>query len=104
MVSDPQGLTPQSLRRGASEHLDVRPLLVGRKVQRPAAERRKARAEDHAGIDEVGALHDALVAHLLGLADQRVDQLAPETLELELVPGLLGLVLLGLAVLPDVEA
>ena len=36
-------------------------------VQRAAAERRKAGAEDHAGIDEVGALHDALVAHALGI-------------------------------------
>ena len=53
MVSDPEGLTLPSLRRRAPEHLDVRLLLVGREVQRAAAERRKAGAEDHAGIDQV---------------------------------------------------
>ncbi len=65
-------------------------------MQRAAAERRKAGAEDHAGIDQVGALDDLLVAHPLAFADQRIDQLAAQPLQLELVVGLLGLGLSGL--------
>ena len=52
---------------------------VFRIVQRPAAERREAGAEDQAGVDQVGVGDDALGEHRLGLVqvglDQRVDQL-----------------------------
>src|SRR5262245_65639165 len=90
--------------RRSAQDLDVGRRLVRPEVQRAAAERGKAGAENDAGIDQVGALDDLLVAHTLGLADQRVDQLAAEPLQLALVPGLLGLRLLWLAVLPHVEA
>src|SRR4029079_9467944 len=91
------------LRRGAPEHLDVGLLLVGLEVQRAAAEGREAGAEDHPGVDEVATLDDLLVAHALVLADQRIDQLAAQPLQFELVVGLLGNGLLRLALLPDVE-
>ena len=84
------------------QYLDIRFRFVGNEVQRPATEGRKTGSEDHTGIDQIGALHDALIAHAFAFADQRVDQLATQPLQLELVVGLVGLGLDRLAVLPDV--
>src|SRR5215471_21819353 len=92
------------LRSCATQRGDVRLLLVGLKVQRAAAERRKASAEDHAGVDEIGALDDLLVADLVRLLDQGSDELTPQPFELERIEGCLRLSLFGLAVFPHVEA
>ena len=55
--------------------------LVRLEVQRAAAERREAGAEDDAGIDQIGGRHHALVERALRFGDQRLDQLAAETFE-----------------------
>src|SRR2546423_10074221 len=50
-------------------------------VERPAAERREAGAEDEACVDEIGLSDDTLVEHALRLgevgADQLLDELGP---------------------------
>src|SRR5687768_2147953 len=43
-------------------------------LERPAAERREAGAEDEAGVDQVGVGDDALGEHRLGLSQVRLDQ------------------------------
>src|SRR3954469_16157252 len=47
-------------------------------MQRPTAERRKAGAEDEAGVGKVGALNDALLHGRVGFTqvglDQRIDE------------------------------
>src|SRR6188474_2651343 len=63
------------LPSGSCSNLSALALQV---VQRPAAERREAGAEDQAGVGEIGVLDDAFVHGRLGLVqvglDQRVDQ------------------------------
>src|SRR5690349_19716052 len=85
--------TKKSGRRRAPQRLDVGFLLVGPEVQRAAPERRKTGTEDHARIDQVGAVHDLFVAATLAFANQRIDQFAPQPLQLE---GVIGLLRLGL--------
>jgi hypothetical protein len=45
-------------------------------MQRPTAERREARAENHAGIEVIGACHHAVSQSALGLIEHGFDQLA----------------------------
>ena len=71
-------------------------------VKRAAAERRKARAEDHAGIDMIGARHHAIGESAIGLIQHRLDQGAAKTLELGLVVA--DLLALRLPLFPDIEA
>src|SRR5258708_31087327 len=68
-------------------------------VQRPAAERREARAEDEACIDEIGLRHDALVEHPLRLGEVGTNQLLDEL-------GAVGIgrAFLRLAIHPAVDA
>ena len=49
-------------------------------MQRAAAERGEARAEDHAGINMIGVLHDMIGERTLGFIEQRLYKLAAETL------------------------
>ena len=71
-------------------------------MHRPAAEGRKAGAEDHAGIDVIGVGNDPVGKRALAFVEHRLDQLAAKAVELGVVVD--GLLALGLAVLPDVEA
>ena len=88
VVPDPEGLTPTITPpqcAGAPRRSTSARCLV---VQRSAAERRKAGAEDHAGVDEIGVLDDALVAaRFCASTIKRLDQLAAEPLHLALVDG-----------------
>src|SRR5680860_1011522 len=89
---------PVFLRRGLVGRLRAFAVAV---MQRPAAEGRKARAEDHAGVDIVLVLDDAIRRGALGFVEQRLDELAAEPLELGCV--VLRLVALRLALLPHIE-
>src|SRR5680860_589566 len=71
-------------------------------MQRAAAERRKARAEDHARIDMVRTLHDLVSRCAFCLVEHRLDELAAQARELRGVVG--RLVALRLAVDPEIEA
>src|SRR5262245_405356 len=71
-------------------------------MQRPAAEGRKAGAEDHAGIDVIGIGYDLVGKGALAFVEHWLDQLATETIELSVV--VFRLAALGLAVLPNVKA
>src|SRR5262245_14881494 len=104
LASPLERLAAASRHRRAPQRRDIRPLLGGPEVERAAPEGRKAGAEDDAGIDHVGALDDAFVATALAFEDQRIDQLPAQALQLAGIVRLLGLDLLGLAILPDVEA
>src|SRR6476659_3596025 len=48
-------------------------------MQRPAAERRKAGAEDHAGIDVIGVGQNLVGKDALTFVEHGLDQLAAET-------------------------
>src|SRR5262249_47683915 len=73
-------------------------------MQRTAPEGGKAGAKDNPRIDQIGIVDDFLIAHLLGLADQRICELAPQSLQLKAIKGDLRLALFWPAVLPDIEA
>src|SRR5689334_5085489 len=68
-------------------------------VQRAAAERREAGAEDEARVDELGVRDDAFLQHLLRFFQVRRDQLLDE-----LRPVRVGLALLRAAADPLVDA
>ena len=51
-------------------------------MQTPAAEGRKARAEDHAGIDVIGVGHDPIGKGTFAFVEHGLDQLAAEAVEL----------------------
>src|SRR6185436_9790731 len=72
---------------------------MGDVVQWPAAERRKAGAEDEACIDEVSLRHDALAEHALRLGEVGADQFLDELRAIRI-----GCLLLGFAVHPGVDA
>src|SRR5918994_4616791 len=90
--------SPCSGRGSASRRLLLRAPIV----QRAAAERREARAEDHAGIDMIGVGHDPVLERALRLVEHRLHQLTAEPFQLGLV--VLDLLALRLALLPDIEA
>jgi len=56
-------------------------------VQRSAAEGREARAEDDAGVDEIGGLHHSLVERLLRFRGERLDEVAADAAHPALVVG-----------------
>src|SRR5258708_26632433 len=68
-------------------------------VERPAAERREAGAEDEARVDKICLRHDAFVEYALRLGEIRPDQLLDE-----LRTRGIGRALLRLAVHPGVDA
>src|SRR5262245_66429714 len=70
-------------------------------VERTAAEGREARAEDHAGIDVIGARYHAVRKRALGLVEHRLNQLAAEALQLRPIVG--DLLALRLALFPQIE-
>src|SRR5262245_16267819 len=74
-------------------------LASGEVVQRPAAERREAGAEDETGVDQLGVRDDALGEHGLRLGDIRLDQRLDELL----VPSA-GLAFHRLVLFPGVDA
>src|SRR4051812_3795045 len=68
-------------------------------MQRAAAERREAGAEDEAGVDEIGVGDESFLQHALGFLQVRLDQLV-----YELLPISVGLAFDRFAVLPRVDA
>src|SRR6266508_1975288 len=71
-------------------------------MKRTATEGRKARAEDHAGIDVIGVRHDVVFERALGLIEHGFHQLAAQALKLARVVG--DVFALRLALLPDIES
>src|SRR4029079_12466333 len=71
-------------------------------MQRAAAEGRKARAEDHTGVDVVGIRYDVVFKRALGLVEHRLHQFAAKTLEFSRV--IADLLALRLALIPHVKS
>src|SRR6185437_16487376 len=72
-----EGIRITRLRCAARRQHLVR-LLV---MQRAATERRESGPENHAGIDEIGGLDDALIERTLRFRDHRLDEFTPELFE-----------------------
>ena len=71
-------------------------------MKRTASERSKARSKYHSSIDKVGILNDFFVETFLTFLKQRLDELAPESVQLIIIE--LSRLAVGLAVLPNIKA
>src|SRR5258706_1827364 len=92
------GILPAGKTRpgGCAEALPIARLglALGEVIERPAAERREAGAEDESGVDQVGVADDALGEHRLRLREVRLDERVDERLVVRARLALHGLVLL----------